>query len=53
MLFRSVLLPDDLAPGTYTLTTGMYRLNDGTRLTVERAGAAAGDVIVLETIEVE
>ena len=50
---HGVLLPDDLALGTYTFTTGMYRLNDGTRLTVERAGAAAGDVIVLETIEVE
>lgn len=47
-----VLLPDDLARGTYTLTVGMYRLGDGTRLTVKCAGEAVGDVIVLQIIEI-
>mgnify|MGYP006283205403 CR=1 FL=1 len=47
-----VLLPDDLPRGTYTLTTGMYRPADGTRLDVERA-APPGDRVVLQTLEVQ
>lgn len=49
---HGVLLPDDLAAGTYTLTTGMYH-SDGTRLAVHGSVETEGNAIVLRNIEVE
>ncbi len=48
-----VLLPTNLPTGTYTLTTGMYRPGDGTRLMVTGADVAPDDVVVLQTLEVQ
>ncbi len=46
-----ILLPDDLAPGAYALTTGMYRPN-GSRLRAYVNHEDVGDVIPLQTINV-
>ena len=44
-------LPDDLAPGRYTVLAGLYQ--GDARLPVTRNGAAAGDVAVLGSFEVK
>lgn len=46
-------LPDDAAPGTYTLYAGMYDLESGQRLPVRRDGEPTGDAVMLTTLNVE
>jgi len=46
-----VQLPADLAPGRYTLLTGMYRFS-GERLSITMQGKAAGDALPLYKITV-
>ena len=50
---RGLALPDDLAPGDYTLIAGLYDAATGQRLPVTGPdGAAAGDFVRLGTIQV-
>jgi hypothetical protein len=45
-------LPADLSPGTITLNVGVYRRSDGLRLPVAVDGNAAGDHVLLQTLEI-
>jgi hypothetical protein len=47
-----VQLPAELAPGRYTLLTGMYRFS-GERLSITMQGKAAGDALPLYDITVQ
>ena len=50
---RGLALPDDLAPGDYTLIAGLYDAATGQRLPVTGPdGAAAGDFVRLGTVQV-
>ena len=50
---RGLALPDDLAPGNYTLIAGLYDAATGQRLPVTGPdGTAAGDFVRLGTIKV-
>jgi hypothetical protein len=47
-----LLLPSDLAPGTYDLRVGMYRYS-GERLPLSVSGVAMGDFLELGRVTVE
>jgi hypothetical protein len=50
----ALTVPADAAPGPYVLETGMYRLEDLTRLPVRDpdSGLPLGDRVLLGTVEV-
>jgi hypothetical protein len=49
----SITLPSDLAPGTYELRVGLYRLNDGWRIPVKGpVGRVEDSAAILTSIEV-
>ncbi len=45
---RALVLPDDIPPGRYVVTAGLYRMADGSRLPV-----GGGDSLLLGQVEVE
>ena len=49
---RAIVLPDDLAPGRYTVRVGLYTLDAG-RLPVSRSGAPAGDYVDMGSFTVQ
>jgi hypothetical protein len=48
---RALLLPSDVAPGRYRVRVGLYRVSDGSRLSL--SGAHEGDALSLGYVEVE
>jgi hypothetical protein len=46
-------LPKDVAPGTYWIETGMYRLDTLERYRILQEGQAVGDRLLLTSIEVK
>lgn len=46
-------LPVEIPPGAVTLEVGWYDATSGKRLTVERAGGASEDRVILQTVRVE
>jgi hypothetical protein len=50
----SITLPSDLAPGTYELRVGLYRLRDGWRIPVQGpSGQVEDSAAILTSIEVQ
>jgi hypothetical protein len=49
---HEITVPDDAAPGVYTLTAGMYRLETGARLPTQGASALPEGRVLLTTVTV-
>lgn len=49
---QAIALPPDLAPGDYSLVTGLYDWRDGARLPTSGADAGPGDVVLLGTVRI-
>jgi 4-amino-4-deoxy-L-arabinose transferase-like glycosyltransferase len=50
---HQLTVPPDLAPGSYPVTIGLYRLPDGTRLGIAQDGQGRGDRLWLRPVEIE
>ncbi len=50
---RTIVLPPDIAPGTYVLRMGMYRADDGARLGVRTDAPMLDDAIVLGEVTIK
>ncbi|MFQ5594466.1 MAG: ArnT family glycosyltransferase [Anaerolineae bacterium] len=49
----NIFLPDDIPAGDYWVLTGIYSLNDGHRVLVNRVGQPAGDSVPLGVVRVQ
>jgi hypothetical protein len=50
---HTIPLPADLAPGSYRLVVGLYRLSDGARVPVSAETAIGPDALLLTNVEID